>query len=177
VAVRELADRERIVRFMRSLGEAADADVRVYLSGGATSVLYGWRDCSIDVVIRVVPERDAVYRAIPAVKEALRINVELASPDHFVPVKDGWEDRSPFIAREGRAAFHHFDLYGQALAKIERGHAQDVDDVQEMLRRGLIERAALLAYFEAVAPRIYRYPALDPAGFRRAVEAVVSASD
>ena len=38
----------------------------------------------------------------------------------------------------------------------------------------LIERTALMAYFEAVVPRIYRYPALDAGDFRQAVEAVVS---
>jgi len=74
----------------------------------------------------------------PSIKENLHINVELAYPLDFIPVPDGWEDRSPFIRQEGRAFFYHFDLYAQALAKIERGHAQDLTDVQEMLRRGLM---------------------------------------
>ena len=41
---------------------------------------------------------------------------------------------SPFIVKEGPLAFRHFDLYAQALAKIERGHAQDLVDVREMFR-------------------------------------------
>lgn len=168
--MRALADDRRIHRFMRALGAAATADARVYFTGGATAVLHGWRASTIDVDIRIIPEHDALFRAIPLLKEELEINVELASPDQFIPVKDGWEDRSPFVRREGRVSFHHFDLYAQALAKIERGHAQDVDDVREMLRRGLVEPGALLRYFEAIEPRLYRYPALDPASFRRAVE-------
>jgi hypothetical protein len=172
--VRALADRERIARFMRRLGAAADADTRVYLTGGTTAVLFGWRDSTIDVDIRVVPESDALYRAIPALKEELRINVELASPDQFIPVRDGWEDRSPFVVREGRVSFHHFDLYAQALAKIERGHTQDVADVAEMLNRQLIERDALLAYYEEIAPRLYRYPAIDAASFAAAVRDVAA---
>jgi hypothetical protein len=36
-------------------------------------------------------------------------------------------------------SFFHYDLYAQALAKIERGHALDVTDVEEMFRRALIE--------------------------------------
>lgn len=168
--MRALADGDRIHRFMRGLGAASPAEARVYFTGGATAVLHGWRDSTIDVDIRVVPEHDALFRAIPQLKEQLQINVELASPDHFIPVKDGWEDRSPFVGREGLVSFHHFDLYAQALSKIERGHAQDVEDVDEMLRRGLIEREALRAYFDAIAPRLYRYPALDPAAFRRAVD-------
>ncbi len=116
--MRELADAERIRRFMRRLGAEADEDARI----------------------------------------------------DFIPVPAGWEERSPFIAREGLVSFHHFDLYAQALAKTERGHAQDVGDVREMLRRGLIEAEAAVRYFDAIEPSLYRYPAVDPPSFRRAVE-------
>ncbi len=167
--MRALADSERIHQFMRALGAVADDDVRVYLTGGATAVLHGWRESTIDIDIKIVPDADAVFRAIPALKERLRMNVELAAPDDFIPVRDGWEDRSPFIVREGRMSFHHFDLYAQALAKIERGHAQDVLDVRALLDRRLVDRTALMTYFDAVEPRLYRYPAIDPAAFRQAV--------
>lgn len=167
--MRGVADAERIGRFMRALGAEADAEARVYLTGGATAVLHGWRASTIDVDIKIVPDTDRVFRAIPSLKERLQINVELAAPDDFIPVREGWEDRSPFIIREGRLSFHHFDLYAQALSKIERGHTQDAADVQELFRRGLVERGKLLEYFEAIESRLYRYPAIDPAAFRRAV--------
>lgn len=175
--MRALADDQRIHLFMRALGAASPAEARVYFTGGATAVLHGWRASTIDVDIRIVPEHDALFRAIPLLKEELQINVELASPDQFIPVKDGWEERSPFVGREGRVSFHHFDLYAQALSKIERGHAQDVEDVQEMLNRGLVERGALRAYFDAIAPRLYRYPALDPPAFRQAVDDALGHGD
>ena len=98
------------------------------------------------------------------------MNVELASPAHFIPELPGWEERSPFIAREGKVSFHHYDLYSQALSKIERGHAQDRQDVAVMLQRGLVEPARVRELFAAIEPKLYRYPALDPASFRRAVE-------
>lgn len=167
--MRALADAPRIREFMRALGDEATADVRVYLTGGATAVLHGWRASTIDVDIKIVPDADAIFRALPGLKERLQINVELAAPSDFIPVRDGWEDRSPFIAREGRASFHHFDLYAQALAKIERGHAQDAADVQVLLDRGLVDRQKLLTYFNAIEPQLYRYPAIDPAAFRLAV--------
>lgn len=173
--MRALADAERIGRFMRGFGAAAPAETRVYFTGGATAVLHGWRTSTIDVDIKVDPEHDALFRAIPQLKEQLHINVELASPDQFIPVRPGWQTRSPFIAREGRIAFHHFELAAQALSKIERGHTQDVEDVREMLRRGLVDRNGLLEYFGAIEPAMYRYPALDGATFRQAVlEAVRS---
>jgi hypothetical protein len=66
-------------------------------------------------------------------------------------------------------AARHFDLTAQALAKVERGHAQDVADVREMANRGLVTPAGAWAYFDAIEPRLYRYPALDPATFRAAM--------
>jgi hypothetical protein len=119
------------------------------------------------------PGLDAVLREIPAIKEALQVNVELASPAHFIPELPGWRDRSPFVIREGSIDFHHYDFYAQALSKIERAHARDVSDVREMAARGLIEPARLLPFFEQIAPGLYRYPAIDPASFRRAVEQTV----
>ena len=158
---------------MRELSRAAREAGRVYFTGGATAVLLGWRESTIDIDIKLVPEADAILRAVPALKELLELNVELAAPDDFVPVQEDWPDRSPFVAQEGLLSFHHFDLYAQALAKIERGHAVDRLDVQELLARGLVERARLAAYFEAVRDRLYRYPAIDPARFRVAVEEAV----
>lgn len=160
---------------MRALGRNAEREVRIYFTGGATAVLYGWRSATVDVDLKVVPETDALFRALPTLKEELSINLELASPADFVPELPAWESRSPFIQKEGNASFHHYDLYSQALAKIERGHRQDLEDAREMLRRGLIEPARLLRYFEEMEPRLYRYPAIDPATFRRAVEEFLEA--
>lgn len=170
--MRELAEAERIRRFMRELGAEAREPARVYFTGGATAVLLGWRASTIDVDLKFVPEQDELFRAIPRLKEALQINVELASPGDFIPVPPGWEERSPFIGQEGRLFFHHFDLYAQALSKVERGHSQDIADVQEMMRRGLVDPEQALAYYERVEPLLYRYPALDPASFRAAVAGI-----
>lgn len=69
----------------------------------------------------------------------------------------------------GMARQHDYDLYAQALAKIERGHAQDLEDVREIMRRGLIEPARALGYFQEIEAHLYRYPAIHPPSFRRAV--------
>lgn len=174
--MREVADADRIQRFMRALGAEAEAEARVYFTGGATAVLIGWRSSTIDVDIKIVPEHDPLFRAIPRIKEALQINVELACPADFIPVPPGWEERSPFIARQGRLSFHHFDLYAQALAKVERSHTQDMADIEEMLRRGLVQPNRARRYYEAMEPELYRYPAVDPKSFRQAVEAVFPTS-
>jgi hypothetical protein len=87
-------------------------------------------------------------------------------------VKPGWEDRSPFIAQEGTVTFRHYDLYAQALAKIERGHETDRMDVAALIERGLVERGRLREYFDAIEPELFRFPAIDPPSFRRAVELI-----
>jgi hypothetical protein len=174
--MRENADLNRIRQFMRALGEAAREPARVYLTGGATAVLHGWRETTLDVDVKLAPERDELLRALPDLKERLRLNVELAAPVDFIPVRRDWEDRSPFIAQEGRLSFHHFDYCAQALAKIERGHDQDAIDVANFLTTGLISGEELAAYFEAIAPELYRYPAIDPAAFRQRVERVLGDS-
>jgi len=156
---------------MRSLGATARADALVYLTGGVTAVLVGWRETTIDVdIAAVVPESDELLRALPRLKDELQVNVELASPADFIPVPAGWEDRSIFIAREGPLSYYHFDLHAQALAKLERAHTQDLEDVNAMLERGLVEPERALLLYEEIEPLLYRFPAVDPASFRRRVE-------
>ena len=168
--MRELADADRIERFMRELGTAADADGACFLTGGATAVLIGWRRSTIDVDIRLVPETAGLLRAIQRIKEDLQVNVELAAPDDFIPVPPDWEGRSMFVRREGRLSFYHFDPYSQALGKLERAHAQDLEDVGALVQRGLVEPARAIAYFDQIEPQLFRYPAIDPRAFRRRVE-------
>lgn len=57
---------------MRAIGDAARAPLQVYLVGGATAVVEGWRQATIDIDLALGPGHDAVLRAIPAIKEALR---------------------------------------------------------------------------------------------------------
>jgi hypothetical protein len=171
--MRELADSTRIERFMRELGRAVEVEGRVYLTGGATAVLYGWRATTIDVDIKLIPDRDEILREIPRLKQKLDLNIELAAPSDFIPLPPGWEDRSPLIVKEGKLSFHHFDPVAQALSKIERGHSQDVQDVREMIAHGLVEPAKVLNQFELIEPDLYRFPAIDPASFREAVQTVV----
>jgi len=168
--MRRPVDAARVRELVRRLGAEAREETRLYLTGGATAVLLGWRPSTIDVDLKLEPESDRLLRAIPELKESLEMNVELAAPDQFIPELAGWRDRSPFVVREGRMSCHHYDLYAQALAKIERGHAQDRIDVQQMLERGLVERAELARRFAEIEPLLYRFPAIDPAAFRLALE-------
>jgi hypothetical protein len=175
--MRALAGAERLRRFLSELSREAHEDAAVYLTGGATAVLMGWRESTIDADILIVPERDALYRALPRLKEELQINVEIVSPAHFIPELPGWRERSLFIGREGRLSFYHYDPYAQALAKIERGHATDLVDVRQLIDRGLVEPSRLRELHARIQPQLHRYPAIDPPSFRRRLEDVLATPD
>ena len=174
--MREEVDADKVRRLMEALGREATGEGTVYLVGGSTAVLYGWRQQTIDVDLKLDPEPAGVFGAIRRLKDELAVNVELAAPDDFVPALPGWRERSPYIATYGRVRFHHYDLYGQALAKIERGHAQDTDDVRHMLAAGLVDAAELRRLFDHVEPDLERYPAIDAGELRRKLEAALGPS-
>lgn len=157
---------------MRALAREAREEGRVYITGGGSAVLLGWRVSTLDVDLKIVPEHDRLLRAIPNLKEALHINVEQAAPDQFIPAVPGWQDRSTFIAREGLLSFYHYDFYSQALAKIERNHDIDRSDVKDMIAAGLVDLAKLRELFALIEPELYRFTAINPAAFRRAVESL-----
>ncbi len=169
------ADAERIRSLARELGRVVAPATRMYLTGGATAVLEGWRDSTVDIDVRFEPDSDAALSRIKDLKEELAVNVELASPLDFLPPLDGWRDRSRFRFREGNLEVFDFDPYSQALSKLQRGFELDLKDVQSMASSGQVEPARLLELYEGVEPELFRFPAVNPASLRTAVESLASA--
>lgn len=174
--MRAPADERRIRALARELGRASSRVTRLYLTGGATAVLRGWRATTLDADLRFEPESDELLRELAALKDRLNINVELTAPLDFVPELPNWRKRSPFLFSEGRLFVHDFDLYSQALSKIERGFVQDLDDVGSMVRDGLVEPRRMLELYEAVETELFRYPAIDPPSLRARVQRAMGAS-
>jgi len=174
--MRPVADAARVERFIQALARVARSPTRIYLTGGATAVLEGWRETTVDVDLKLAPDTDEILRAIPRLKEEIGINVELAAPDQFIPELPGWRERSRFITQEGQLSFFHYDYYAQALSKLERGYEKDILDVQSMLAAERIETGEILRLFNQIEPDLFRYPAIDPPTFRRAVEEFVEAA-
>jgi hypothetical protein len=168
--MRPAADASRVRALARHLGRISRTRARMYLTGGATAVLEGWRASTLDVDIRLEPELEELLRALPELKERLAINIELASRPDFIPELPGWRERSPLAFREGGLDVHHFDPYSQALSKIERGFEHDLEDVRTMIDRGLVEPDRLRELYDAIAGDLYRYPAIDPPSFARKVD-------
>lgn len=141
---------------------------RVYLVGGGTAVHLGWRDSSIDVGL--ASDRDDVFRDIQTIKGRLDINIEFARPEDFVPPLRGSDERHVFIERIGPVSFHHYDPYAQALSKIVRGFARDLEDARHFVSSGMVEPARLRRLVEAIPDTAYaRYPSLSRAAVERVV--------
>jgi hypothetical protein len=167
--MRAVTDKDKLLQFMAALGARTGSEGAIYLTGGATAVLYEWRRATIDIDIKADPEPDGLFQAIAALKDELDVNVELASPDLFIPAVPGWRERSVFIARHGQVSFYHYDPYGQALAKLQRRHDRDLRDVEASLRAGLIRPEKMREFFVQIEPQLVRYPAIDAASFATAV--------
>jgi len=69
----------------------------------------------------------------------------------------------------GTLPVFNYDFLSQALSKLERGHTQDLWDVREMLRLGLISEADVLTQARALRPRLHRYSAIDADSFEQRV--------
>lgn len=169
--MRSDASEAKIRRFMAALASRVRGHGVVYFTGGASAVLLGFRATTLDVDLKLDPEPEGAFEALARLKDELDLNVELASPDDFIPPLPGWKDRSRFIESFGAVEYRHYDFRAQALAKIERGHAQDTADVDAMVRGGLVDSADLRSDFERIAPGLVRYPAIDADSFRIQVDA------
>ncbi|MDA0767016.1 MAG: hypothetical protein O3A92_09360 [Verrucomicrobia bacterium] len=168
--MRPVVEREKLLSFLEALARETGGEASIFLTGGATALLYGWRETTIDVDLKADPEPKRFFEALAKLKEQLQINLELASPDLFIPALPDWRERSIFVVRHGEIDFYHYDLYGQALAKLERGHPRDLNDVEEMSRRGLVQAPLLSALFSAIKPELIRFPAIEADSFSETVE-------
>lgn len=168
--MRSAADPATIRRLADELGKVAPPDTRIYLTGGATAVHEGWRDTTVDVDLRIEPDDDAIFRRLSSLKEELDLNVELASPPDFLPELPGWRERSRSRYRTGNVTVLDFDLYSQALSKIERGFELDLDDVGRMLGSGLVDPGRLRELLEQIVDQLHRFPAVDESDLRAKLE-------
>jgi len=150
---------------------------RVYLTGGATAMLEGFREMTKDIDLSFGPEPLGAVAAIRELKDRLDINVEPASPADFVPALPGWQERSRFIERFGDVDFFHYDAYTQVLSKLERGHEQDLEDARAFVARGLVEPAKLRELFSRIREDLdsqTRYVGIDPEALDEKVRAFLA---
>ncbi len=146
---------------------------RVYLVGGGTAVLAGWRSATIDADL--CADRDEVFRDIQGIKERLQLNIEFVRPEDFVPALAGTAERHRFIERVGSVDFYHYDPYAQVLSKVVRGFRKDLVDAERFVRSGWVDRRRFRDLVEAVPDSAYsRYPNLSRESVLGAVDAFLA---
>ncbi|MCF4968080.1 hypothetical protein CV014_13605, partial [Nostoc sp. CMAA1605] len=78
--MRANVDSQKLERLMQALGKEAHGSGCIYFTGGASALLVGWRNSTVDVDLRLDPEPPGIFQAIAKLKQELNINIELASP-------------------------------------------------------------------------------------------------
>lgn len=146
---------------------------RVFFVGGGTAVHAGWRPSTIDADLYA--EDDAVFRDVQAIKERLRLNIEFARPEDFVPPLAGSDERHVFIETVGRVSFYHYDPYAQLLSKLVRGFNRDMADAESFVASGMVDAARFRRLVREIPDGSYaRYPALSRQAVLEAMEEFVS---
>jgi hypothetical protein len=152
---------EALRELMEELARTAPAgeSYRVYVVGGGTAVLAGWRPSTIEADL--YSERDEVFRDVQGIKNRLRLNIEFARPEHFVPPLAGSADRHVFVDRVGDIDFYHYDPYAQLLSKIVRGFRKDLLDAEHFLDSGMVDPRRFRELVDEIPDSAYaRYPSL-----------------
>lgn len=166
--MRREIDKSKLQEFMSRFAQAARGPGNVYFTGGATMVLLGIRDQTIDVDIKMDPEPKGAFEAIRSIKDELDINIELASAGDFIPPPPDWRAKSRFIEKIGEVSYFHYDFRTQALSKLERGLERDLTDVSALVKKRLVRKNDLL---EALATSpVIKNPAIDPEVLKKKVD-------
>src|SRR4029078_3860711 len=109
-----MIDAAGITHVMKGLGSVLAHETRIYVLGGASGVLSGWRESTGALDITAVPDRE-IARILTRLTQDAGVDVLLRAPDQFIPPLPGWEERSPLIGQDRRATFLHTDISSQDL--------------------------------------------------------------
>ena len=69
---------ETVIQLMAGLGRLVEGPGRIYATGGARTLLFGWRKTPIDVDIEREPLTAGIFYALARLKETLDMKVKLA---------------------------------------------------------------------------------------------------
>jgi hypothetical protein len=158
-------------KFLRRLGMCYRYTGTLYLVGGSSLILMAAKTATFDIDLKFsapVEHQAELLACLRRVGQEMGIPVEQASPDEFLPLPAGYQDRHRYIGRFGNLDVFHFDFYSVALAKLHRGNEKDFSDVVSMVKTAIIEFDALQNQFNEILPRTAAFGLhTDPDGFAR----------
>lgn len=60
---------DRLMKFMSDFGREVAQEGQVFIVGGGSAILIGWRETTIDVDLKIIPETDSIFHAIQRIKK------------------------------------------------------------------------------------------------------------
>ena len=154
--------------FLSRLGRCYRHPGKVFLVGGSSLILVAAKTNTFDIDLQfeVQPKHHTAFiRCLRQLSRQLKLPIEQASPEQFMPLPKGYQDRHQFIGRYGLLDVFHFDFYSIALSKIHRGNEKDFVDVMQMVRKSVIELPQLKQYYEEILPELEGMLQSDPDDF------------
>jgi hypothetical protein len=163
-----------IQELIQQLAERYGDAGTLYLLGGSALCMLGspreTRD--VDYTFEVAPEATPRFRAALAeVAAELRLDLENVPIAEFIPLPPEAAERRRPLGRHRQLDVYIFDPYTIALSKIARGFEADIEDVEFLLRTGVIEFAELERLFGAILPKAPQAD-IDPKEFRAYFEEI-----
>ncbi len=67
--MRSPMDPDKVRALMRAIGQRAKGPGRVYLVGGTSAVLEGWRQATVDANLKLEPEPAGIFDALRHIKD------------------------------------------------------------------------------------------------------------
>lgn len=143
--------------FLEQLGRCYRHPGRLFLVGGSSLILVAAKISTLDIDLQFdVPGQyyEEFVQCLREISRRHRLSVEQASPEQFIPLPDGYQNRHQFIGRYGSLDVFHFDFYSVALSKLHRGNEKDYADVLQMVAQNLITLLELRRQFQEVLPKL-----------------------
>lgn len=166
-----VVDRRTLHRFFEQLGRCYQHSGTLYLVGGTSLILLAAKESTFDINIQfdIAPEHLSDFiRCLRETSRDLKLPVEQASPEQFIPLPSGHQERREYIGRYGNLDVLHFDPYSLALSKLHRGNEKDFADVIGMVHHAIIDQEQLSAYFQEILPEYEFYRVgTNPEDFKR----------
>ena len=162
---------ETLQDFLEQLGRCYRRSGRLYLVGGSSLILVDAKVSTLDIDLEFdIPDeyQNEFILCLREISRQRQLPVEQASPEQFIPLPQGYQDRHQFIGRYGSLDVFHYDFYSVALSKLHRGNEKDYADVIEMVKQGLITAQQLRDQFNRVLPKLETFSIkANPENFER----------
>ena len=159
-------DSDRIIAFLKAVGERLHAPAEIVLLGGSALSLIGSSRPTLDLDFDGEEKASDEFRILlEQVASAMHLEIEAVPLHRFVPLPPETATHHIEIAQFGQLQVYVFNPYGIALSKLDRGLSSDIADVAFLLREGFVDLDALNQLIDRAATRASEYD-LDPAQMR-----------